>query len=101
MKIVRLLAYLVLILALIAGALIFTSANDSQVTVNYLLGEYTGVFSFILGMTFFLGFFFALILSFGFDLLNRTKLHFARKKIATLQAQINNLETAAKLKELD
>ncbi|WP_222987509.1 LapA family protein [Psittacicella hinzii] len=80
---------------------IFTSANDQVVHVNFLLGEFDGALSFILGMAFIFGFVLALVVLFLLYLVLKTRVVLANNKAHALEKKVQKLELALESYKLD
>lgn len=101
MHLVKFVSYLVLLIAIAFAVLLFTSNNPQEVEVNYLILKYTGTLSFVLGLTFMLGFFAALLVCFGLYVVHRTKLSFSRSKVRNLEEKVRRLEAQLEVRELN
>ncbi|RIY32801.1 hypothetical protein CJP74_03640 [Psittacicella melopsittaci] len=101
MKLIRYLCYLLFLIALIVVIFLFSSANDQVVHVNFLLGEFEGVLSFVLGMTFIFGFIIALVVLFLLYLVLKTRLVLAHTKAQALEKKVAKLELALEAQQLD
>ncbi|MFC6276684.1 lipopolysaccharide assembly protein LapA domain-containing protein [Psittacicella hinzii] len=101
MKVIKYLCYVLFLCVLAVVTLLFTSANDTQVTVNYFAGEFTGALSFILGVAFIFGFICALIVLLLLWLVNKSKTGLLRMKVSRLEAENKKLRVALEVKSLD